>query len=296
MEGIITGKIVVKSKNSQFKVQIPYQAHVTPGRLEVNSSVTQFHLKDDDVGQLITRNLTVTNRFLRPLAIHNITLPPEAAAFFTLTRPGSKMSTAATRLFTPVVLQPGQTKDLITLTLRAEAWETRILNSHLVMHTNISGMSVPLVCFHGKVDTFFPGSPTQEILDYGTLGMGEKRDLYFTILNRNPVPVTLRGWGANLTGTLVELMGVAEGNETDILEKGAFSDMSRKLNVPPGFYMVFRIGIHTTEKEGATNGSVYVETDYHTFYVPFRFRVAKGSLHTVPRELIFDSVFPVSLC
>ncbi len=46
--------------------------------------------------------------------------------------------------------------------------------------------------------------------------MGEKRDLYFTVINRNPVSVTLRGWGANLTGSLVELMGVAEGNETQV--------------------------------------------------------------------------------
>ena len=53
------------------------------------------------------------------------------------------------------------------------------------------------------------------------------------------------------------------------------------------------IGILTpSELEGATNATVYVETNYQRFEVPFRFRVAKGSLHTVPRELIFDPVFP----
>lgn len=122
--------------------------------------------------------------------------------------------------------------------------------------------------------------------------MGEKRDLYFTILNKNPVGVSLRGWGANLTGSLVELMGVDEGNETQILEHGSFSGMTRKLTILPGYYMVFRIGIHTTDTEGAINATVFVDTDYHKFEVPFRFRVAKGSLHTVPRELIFDPVFP----
>ena len=57
--------------------------------------------------------------------------------------------------------------------------------------------------------------------------------------------------------------------------------------------MVFRVGILTKDEEGETNGSVFVETDFHSFDVRFRFRVARGSLHTVPRELVFDPVFPV---
>ena len=63
------------------------------------------------------------------------------------------------------------------------------------------------------------------------MGMDERRDLYFTILNNNPVGVTLRGWGSNLTGIMVELMGVDAGNETQILQRGNFSDMSRRLQV-----------------------------------------------------------------
>ena len=123
--------------------------------------------------------------------------------------------------------------------------------------------------------------------------MNEKRDIFFTLLNENPIPVYLKGWGSNLTGSLVELMGVEEGNETTILERFTFSSMGRQLVIPPNHFMAFRIGILTpTEKEGATNATVYVETNYQKFEVPFRFRVAKGSLHTVPKELIFDPVFP----
>ena len=54
------------------------------------------------------------------------------------------------------------------------------------------------------------------MLDYGTLGMNEKRDIYFTILNKNSIGTHLRGWGANVTGTLVELMGIAQGNESEV--------------------------------------------------------------------------------
>ena len=45
-DGLYTGKIVIKSKNSQFKVTIPYRAHVLSGHLFVNESVTHFHLKN----------------------------------------------------------------------------------------------------------------------------------------------------------------------------------------------------------------------------------------------------------
>jgi hypothetical protein len=69
--------------------------------------------------------------------------------------------------------------------------------------------------------------------------------------------------------------------------------MVRTMAIPPGHYMVFRISIQTPDEEGLTNATVFVDTDYHAFLLPFRFRVAKGSLHTVPRELIFEPVFPV---
>jgi hypothetical protein len=56
------------------------------------------------------------------------------------------------------------------------------------------------------------------VIDFGTLGMSEKRDHYFTILNKNPVTIQLDGWGSNLTDALIELMGVEAGNETEILQ------------------------------------------------------------------------------
>ena len=52
------------------------------------------------------------------------------------------------------------------------------------------------------------------------------------------------------------------------------------------------LGLHTTDQEGAYEGNVNVETSYHNFNVPYTFRVARGSLQTLPKELIFEPVFP----
>lgn len=137
--------------------------------------------------------------------------------------------------------------------------------------------------------------------------MGERRDLYFSVLNRNPVPVTLRGWGSNLTGSLVEMMGVAPGaREETVLRRSAnFSQdteegrgLKRRLLIPPDHYMVFRVAVSTAEEgeeEREVAASVFVDTDYHAFRVKFRFAVAKGSIATAPKDLTFEHAFPVSI-
>ena len=79
-DGLHTGKIVVKSKNSQFKVTLPWRAHVMRGQLHLNDSCTHFHLPDDlDLSTVANRNVTVTNEFSVPVVVHNISLPEEAA-------------------------------------------------------------------------------------------------------------------------------------------------------------------------------------------------------------------------
>ena len=80
-EGPLSGRIVIKSKNSQYKVGIPYRALVLKGQLLVNNTVTNFHLKEK--GE-IQRNLTVTNGFSVPVAVHNLSLASEASKFFKL--------------------------------------------------------------------------------------------------------------------------------------------------------------------------------------------------------------------
>ena len=99
-EGQMVGKILIKSKNSQFKAQIPYRAFLLKGQLMVNNTATQFHLKNKSK---IQRNLTVKNDFAVPVAVHNLSLASdEARAFFDLLETSDR----------PVILKPGETKNL----------------------------------------------------------------------------------------------------------------------------------------------------------------------------------------
>ena len=80
----------------------------------------------------------------------------------------------------------------------------------------------------------------------------------------------LRGWGGNITGSLIELMGVAPGDQQDILARTNFSSLARRLYVPPHHYVVYRIGLMTGKVEGEMWASVFVSTEFQDLVVPFR--------------------------
>ena len=88
-------------------------------------------------------------------------------------------------------------------------------------------------------------------------------------------------------------MGVSVGNETTIAAKQNFSDLAKKLFVMPGHYVVYRIGLQSGTEEGEFHASVFVSTEFEELRVPFRFRVAKGSLSMQNQDVSFEPTFPV---
>ena len=97
-----------------------------------------------------------------------------------------------------------------------------------------------------------------------------------------------------ISGSLIELMGVAMGNETKISSKQNYSDLAKRLFVMPGHFVLYRIGLLSGSEEGQYQASVFVSTEFEELSVPFRFRVAKGSLSTQTQQLSFEPTFPVS--
>ena len=89
-------------------------------------------------------------------------------------------------------------------------------------------------------------------------------------------------------------MGVSAGNETTIASKHNFSDMTKKLFVMPGHYAMFKIGMRTGGEEGEFHASVTVTTEFEQITIPFRLRVAKGSLSMQGQHLSFEPTYPVS--
>ena len=85
------------------------------------------------------------------------------------------------------------------------------------------------------------------------------------------------------------------GNETKIASKQNYSDLAKRLFVMPGHFVLYRIGLMSGSEEGQYQASVFVTTEFQELSVPFRFRVAKGSLSPQSQQLSFEPTFPVSL-
>ncbi|XP_066949004.1 transmembrane protein 131 isoform X11 [Macrobrachium rosenbergii] len=331
----VSGKILIKSKVSAYKLSVPFTVDLLQGALLYNTSITRFYTGADkgtrepqssvsygtvagvmpssvtgivEGGSVVTsnpssepRNLTLTNTFPCPVVIYNLTLPEDAKKHFEIGWDG------------PVVVDEGQSAHVATLRLLSVGSDARMSTS-ITVHTNITTIKIPLCAYNGKLTKYIPPVGGDSWLDFGTLGMGEQRDLYFYVINENPVELRLRGWGSNLTRSAVELMGVEEGNITTIRTRNNMTYSSKstiwgqgvsgyadnlenegeepKLFLKPHHYAAFRIGVLTPDTEGIFIAESFVQTQFEQIKIPFRLRTADGSLSIVPNTLMFDNAFP----
>lgn len=120
---------------------LPYFAEVHLGDVRVDKAGTSFQLLDDDGSVPKSGNITVTNDFAVPVVIYRVEMPADAQGFFEDLDHGSG----------PTILKPKETRKLVNLKLKPEAWKKKLLDTHLILHTNVSAVKVPLICYHGKL-------------------------------------------------------------------------------------------------------------------------------------------------
>ncbi|GFX31596.1 transmembrane protein 131 [Trichonephila clavipes] len=269
------GKIVIKSKNNQYKLQIPYQVQLIRGFLDYNKNCTRFYVGLQNNSNI--KEFNVTNNFSVVIIIYSISLPDEAKEHFSV-----KMTES-------VILKPGSSATIAFLRFKPTIPDLQ-LTSYLRLHTNISFFDIPLLCFTGRLKVFLPHAINESFIDFGTLGMGDKRTVVFAVINENPVDVNLKFWGSNSSKTYVELVGVDKGNASTLAWRQNFSAMARSLILKPLHYAIFRIGITAPNHEGIFQGQAFVETQYEKINVPFSLRTAKGALKA--DELFFENSFP----
>ncbi|XP_054721293.1 transmembrane protein 131-like [Uloborus diversus] len=269
------GKIVIKSKNNQYKLQIPYQVQLLRGFLEYNKNCTKFYVGLQNNNSI--REFNITNNFNVVIIIYKVSLADEAKLHFSI------------KMAEPVILKPGQSSFVAFLNFKPSIPDLQ-LNSHFRLHTNISHFDIPLLCFTGRLKVFLPHAINESFIDFGTLGMGDKRAIVFAVINENPVDVNLKFWGSNTSKTYVELVGVDKGNASTLAWRQNFSSMARSLILKPQHYAIFRIGITAPTHEGIFQGQAFVETQYEKINVPFSLRTAKGALKV--EEIFFENSFP----
>nr|XP_012140645.1 PREDICTED: transmembrane protein 131 [Megachile rotundata] len=282
------GKLVIKAigpGGSSQKLIIPWIAQVLQGGLEVNASITHYCSLQSNQA----RNFSVVNKFKLPLAITNVTMSSHVKSLFTI------------KNFIPRVIKPEQKVNIFSLQLAKDRKTDNVkMESSIIIHSNVSVTEVPLLSYDGKVRKIVPEERDSDegTMNFGTVGSGTENEAIFALENQNPINIDLHGWGVNMPGAVLELMGCQRG-PADFLDKElrniTVCSHTGNQYIKPGYLAIFKIKVKTPVVEEATIvGDVFVRTTYDRFTLPVYMRVAHGRISV--KKLIFTDCFPGSIC
>ncbi|KAL3880716.1 hypothetical protein ACJMK2_032934, partial [Sinanodonta woodiana] len=275
-----SGNIVVKTKNTLHKLTIPYQATVLHGSLVYNVNNTYFF--SAKVLRNITRLLAFTNTFNFSVVIYNATLPPEVRDYFSILN-----------FSKPVIIKPQETIAPFILRFHPNATQQHF-HTVLTLHTNASYFEIPLTVYNGLLK-IVPHRPEkfEGQLDFGTMGVGEKRSMLFTVINDNPVDVYIGEFSTDMRGAYIRVLGMEKGNGTTLSRVHNSSEIpTNPLIIKPYHFVVFSLNLTAPEEEGFYHAEVVIITQFQDIFMPLMVRTAEGSLNAIPENIVFERVYP----
>ncbi|KAK2580317.1 hypothetical protein KPH14_012554 [Odynerus spinipes] len=282
------GKLMIKAigpGGSSQKLAIPWIAQVLEGGLEVNASITHYCSLQTSQAQ----NFSVVNKFKLPLAITNVTMSSNVKSRFMI------------KNFTPKIIKPEQKVNIFSLQLTKEKKNEDVkMESSILIHSNVSVTEVPLLSYDGKVRKIVPGEREDDkgTMNFGTVSSGTENEAIFALENQNPVNIELHGWGVNMPGAVLELMGCQSGPADSLdeeLKNVTVCSNTGNQFIKPGFLAIFKIIVKAPMiEEDTIVGDVFVRTTYERFILPVFMRVAHGKISV--KKLVFTDCFPGSIC
>lgn len=282
--GLCTGKVLIKSKNNQYKLSIPFSVRIIRGELYFNKSFSHFFIDPKSPGYE-NRILNVENRFDSEIMVHKISLSDEAKPYFRFTM-------NSTNCTLPVLLPKGKSFSLLKIQF-TPSLELNYFSTILRLMTNFSTFDLPLYAYRGHLDLVIPNSSDQTKLDLGLVGLNEEKSSTFIVSNNNPIPIRLIYWHCNLTATAVEFVGTSQGNVTSASQRVELTNNLSRTDatmLQPNYIAVFRVHVNRFSKEGTYNAVIFINTPFETLSFPLLFNVLRGSL--ISNKVILPKTFP----
>ncbi|XP_060530816.1 transmembrane protein 131 isoform X2 [Cylas formicarius] len=278
------GKIIVKIRNGKNRTEIPYYLSVLKGGLSYDSMATTYFLNEKGI-DLSMRSFEVRNEYQYPLKVTDIAFPYDAESIF-------KIET-----FTPKTILPFKKERLFNIKLKSIVKKTDMqLTSHIKLITNISEVTVPLLSYNGKLQIHLPFKSQDHSLDVGLIGYDTKKEVYFMVINPNPVSLHINSVRSSVPMTKVELYGCSNGDHKMALLQTSFKNLTKCHNVAAQQYAIIKMSVATNHIDGQVWGDILIETAFEVLSVPVHFKIAFGKLEIEPDGLILDSCFPGKLC
>ncbi|KAJ8933374.1 hypothetical protein NQ318_018443 [Aromia moschata] len=279
-----SGKIIVKYRNGKNQSDIPYHITVLKGGISYDPLTTTYFINDRAV-DLSSRAFKIKNEFGYPVFISNITFPLDADLYF-------KIETLI-----PKVLRPGQEASIFNIKLKNNIRLSDLqLHSHIILKTNISNAVVPLLSYNGKLQVHLPFKSKDYSLDIGLIGFDSKKEVYFMVVNHNPVTLYLKNIHSSIPMTHVEVLGCGTGDYRLVLFQVSFENLTKCNNLKSNHYAIIKVLVTTSHIEGQVWGDIYIETQFENLSIPVHFKIAPGKLEIGPDRLVFDQCFPAKIC
>ncbi|XP_073994610.1 transmembrane protein 131 isoform X2 [Rhodnius prolixus] len=283
--GQTSGRVVIKSGQAGHKLMLTYTARVLTGGLQVGRSEARFM---SESGRIKSQSVNLTNNYNMPIAITNATLHATAKFYFQI------------HDFLPTIILAGETKSVLQIGVRGESLPSHLrLQTTLFIYTNVSMISIPILCYDGKLNKVIPSETNDTELYLGTVGCGNVKTVYFALVNENPVSIQLQDVSVNMTGAQVRVVAVKKGNVTletlsRVLEK--FNASLKAPYIGPGHHCILELSVEAGYDPGHVQGSICVTTDHELITIPVFMRVEHGSLTIVTDPVQFVDCFPSAVC
>jgi hypothetical protein len=285
------------------KIEIPYKSRVIHGSLDYRVNSTAYY---SGVKKSQTNSIFVVNRFSTPISIKSADI--EDTNFkVTDFKSGTTILPKNSQILLNVVFSPNDS--------------SKIHKSNLILDTNITKLYIPLFYFHGNFQYLSYDNELETFenipkLNFGIIGLKEKKYHRFYLKNPNPVSLPLDSWKIMLDGketneikfeieNVIELFNNSMALPSKIFasaltDEDDYSFLSVKLNkkteknpkiiLKPGYKALIKITI-SSSMEDEHQGDILVKSSYDTLSVPFQFVSSTGDLK-FEEELNFGKIFP----
>ncbi|XP_050511881.1 transmembrane protein 131 isoform X1 [Diabrotica virgifera virgifera] len=279
-----SGKITVSYRNGKNKSEIPYHMTILKGGLTYDPLTTTYFINDKTV-DLSARSFKVKNEFDEYIYVADVIFPRDIHHYFKI------------QSLWPKVIKPGDETNLFNIKLKNNIRLSDLqLQSFILLKTNISHVRVSLVSYNGKLQVHLPFKSKDFSLEIGLLGFNTKKEVYFMIVNHNPVTLNVKHVHSSIPMTHADILGCGSGDFRLVLFSPSFPNLTKCHNLKAGHYAIIKVTITTTQVEGQVWGDIYVETQFENLKIPVHFKIAPGKLEIGAEKLVFDQCFPGKLC
>ena len=122
------------------------------------------------------------------------------------------------------------------------------VNSYITVKTNISDITVPLLSYNGKLQVvlqqikivsslinphfqYLPFKSKDYSLDLGLISFDSTKEIFFLVVNNNPVSITIRNVKTSIPMTNAVMLGCGKGDHNAALLQVTFQNLTQCVSI-----------------------------------------------------------------